>query len=70
MWPLLKKDGLGVQYVAILLLWCRLIGYNPFRVQSDSFVHLLSSVRKLFGCYVYLSEVIDEVPLPRWSIYQ
>lgn len=47
MWPLLKKDGLGVQYTAMILLWCRLIGYNPFRVQFDSFVHLLSTVREL-----------------------
>lgn len=45
MWPLLKKDGLGAQYVAMLLLWCRLIGYNPLRVQFDSYVHLLSTVR-------------------------
>ena len=45
MWPLLKKDGLGVQYIAMLLLWCRLIGYNPFRVQFNSFVNLLPTVR-------------------------
>ncbi|KAF9029779.1 ALG6, ALG8 glycosyltransferase [Hymenopellis radicata] len=25
MWPLLKRDGLGVQYIAILLLWNRLV---------------------------------------------
>ena len=48
MWPLLKKDGLGVQYIAMLMLWCRLIGYNPLSVQLDSFVHMLSTVRELF----------------------
>ncbi|KAG0696080.1 glycosyltransferase family 57 protein [Suillus ampliporus] len=44
MWPLLKKDGLGVQYVAMLLLWNRLIGHNPFKLQYRSFVGLVSSV--------------------------
>ncbi|KAI0315804.1 glucosyltransferase [Amylostereum chailletii] len=31
MWPLLRRDGLAVQYIALTLLWNRLIGYNPFR---------------------------------------
>ena len=31
MWPLLKRDGLAVQYIALVFLWNRLIGYNPFR---------------------------------------
>ncbi|KAJ7505307.1 glucosyltransferase [Mycena galericulata] len=42
MWPLLKRDGLGVQYVALTLLWNRLIGYNPLRLPSKSFIQLLS----------------------------
>ncbi|KAG0691472.1 hypothetical protein DFH29DRAFT_125933 [Suillus ampliporus] len=44
MWPLLKKDGLGVQYVAILLRWNRLIWHNPFKLRCRSFVGLVSSV--------------------------
>lgn len=44
MWPLLKRDGLGVQYIATLLLWNRLIGYNPFRLPQRSFIQLLSIV--------------------------
>lgn len=44
MWPLLKKDGLGLQYVALLVLWNRLIGYNPLRLPSGTFVQLLSLV--------------------------
>ncbi|EJD50390.1 glucosyltransferase [Auricularia subglabra TFB-10046 SS5] len=32
MWPLLKKDGLGTQYVALTVLWNYLLGYNPLRV--------------------------------------
>jgi hypothetical protein len=45
MWPLLKRDGLGVQYIALLLLWNRLIGYNPFR-RPQSFIQYLSVVRR------------------------
>jgi alpha-1,3-glucosyltransferase len=44
MWPLLKRDGLGVQYIATLLLWNRLIGYNPGRLRPRSFIQLLSIV--------------------------
>lgn len=68
MWPLLKKDGLGVQYIAMLLLWCRLIGYNPFRVQFNSFVHLLSTVRDSSDHHVSLSELIDEALLQAVNI--
>ncbi|KAF8123074.1 glucosyltransferase [Mycena galopus ATCC 62051] len=42
MWPLLKRDGLGVQYIALTILWNRLLGYNPLRLPSRSFVQLLS----------------------------
>jgi alpha-1,3-glucosyltransferase len=45
MWPLLKRDGQGVQYIAMLLLWNRLVGYNPLRVRSRGFVDFLSIVR-------------------------
>lgn len=31
MWPLLKKDGLSVQYIALVLLWNYGIGHNPLR---------------------------------------
>ncbi|KJA21176.1 glycosyltransferase family 57 protein [Hypholoma sublateritium FD-334 SS-4] len=42
MWPLLKRDGLGLQYIATLLLWNRVIGYSPFKLPVKSFVQLLS----------------------------
>ncbi|KAI0081538.1 hypothetical protein K474DRAFT_1656321 [Panus rudis PR-1116 ss-1] len=35
MWPLLKRDGLAIPYIAITLLWNRLMGYNPFRVGNN-----------------------------------
>lgn len=44
MWPLLKRDGLAVQYVAMTLLWNKLIGYNPFRLQHKSLVEYISAV--------------------------
>lgn len=31
MWPLLKRDGLAVQYLALLLQWNYSIGHQPFR---------------------------------------
>ncbi|GAA5901528.1 dolichyl-P-Glc:Man(9)GlcNAc(2)-PP-dolichol alpha-1,3-glucosyltransferase [Sporobolomyces salmoneus] len=42
MYPLLKKDGLTIQYFILTLFWNFLIGYNPFRLRSGSFVKLLS----------------------------
>jgi alpha-1,3-glucosyltransferase len=56
MWPLLKKDGQGIQYVATLLLWNRLLGYNPFRfkMSDHSFVTFLSLV-----CFVLTRKELD-----------
>ena len=31
MWPLLRKDGLGVQYIALTVLWNAALGYTPFK---------------------------------------
>lgn len=54
MWPLLKRDGLGVQYIAILLLWNRLIGYNPIKLPQKSFIQLISLVRTSYCLYLLL----------------
>ncbi|KAG6379392.1 glycosyltransferase family 57 protein [Boletus reticuloceps] len=62
MWPLLKKDGLGIQYVAMLLFWCRLIGYSPFRVQFNSFVHLFSTVVNMSMILLHLLEMVVTPP--------
>ncbi|EJC98153.1 glucosyltransferase [Fomitiporia mediterranea MF3/22] len=35
MWPLLKKDELGLQYIALTFLWNYLLGYNPFRKPTE-----------------------------------
>ncbi|KAI0729617.1 glycosyltransferase family 57 protein [Fomitopsis betulina] len=42
MWPLLKRDGLGVSYIAMTILWNRLVGYNPFRARPTSLLQYLS----------------------------
>ncbi|KIJ15057.1 glycosyltransferase family 57 protein [Paxillus involutus ATCC 200175] len=62
MWPLLKKDGLGVQYLAMLLLWCRLIGYNPFAMRLRSFVGLLSTAVHISMGLLHLLELVIVPP--------
>jgi len=49
MWPLLKRDGLGVQYIATLILWNWLLGFNPLKLHSKMFVQLISMVRLLLN---------------------
>lgn len=45
MWPLLKRDGLEVQYVALLILWNKFVGYNPLKSGKKSWLQVLSMVR-------------------------
>jgi len=42
MWPLLKRDGLGMEYMATLAIWNRLVGFSPFSPKLDSFVGIFS----------------------------
>ncbi|KAH7337033.1 ALG6, ALG8 glycosyltransferase family-domain-containing protein [Rhizoctonia solani] len=41
MWPLLKRDGQGLNYAVLTLLWNYMIGYDPLTL-SPSLVKLLS----------------------------
>lgn len=64
MWPLLKRDGLGIQYVALTVLWNAALGYTPFKrpktfIQSISLVSdfpassqtlLLNTLPRCIGC--------------------
>lgn len=43
MWPLLKRDGLAVQYLALTGVWNWAVGYNPLAMRA-SFVKYLSLV--------------------------
>lgn len=48
MWPLLKRDGLGVQYIALVVFWNYLVGYNPLAITSLP-LKTLSLVRFIGG---------------------
>ncbi|TBU44475.1 glucosyltransferase [Dichomitus squalens] len=62
MWPLLKRDGQGIQYVALLILWNKLIGYNPFRAARSSYLKLLS-LAVYAACFaVHLAELFISPP--------
>ena len=43
MWPLLQRDGLSLQTVVMLVLWNRLIGYNPLRLPFKQAVFAMVS---------------------------
>ncbi|KAF8645218.1 hypothetical protein AX16_008045 [Volvariella volvacea WC 439] len=62
MWPLLKRDGLGAQYIAALLLWNRLIGYNPFGHSRQSFIGLLSIGFYVAAVSIHVLEVLFNPP--------
>jgi len=43
MWPLLKREQLGIQYLVSIVSYNHLIGYNPLRLIGRSTRNLLSS---------------------------
>ncbi|KAI8994135.1 ALG6, ALG8 glycosyltransferase family-domain-containing protein [Trametes punicea] len=62
MWPLLKRDGLGVQYVALLVLWNRLMGYNPIKFSKQSILRLLSTAIVVACLALHLAELLLTPP--------
>ncbi|KAM6494335.1 glycosyltransferase family 57 protein [Amanita muscaria] len=62
MWPLLKKDGLGLQYTATLVLWNRLIGYNPFTWPPKSLTHIFSLAVYIAAISIHLLEMTVTPP--------
>ncbi len=49
MWPLLRKDGLGTQYIALTLLWNRMIGHSPFiSLRQATFLDVFTWVRQIY----------------------
>ncbi|KAG7088380.1 hypothetical protein E1B28_012381 [Marasmius oreades] len=62
MWPLLKRDGLGAQYVALLLLWNRVIGHNPLRFPIQNLVQFISINVYLAGITLHLLEMVVTPP--------
>ncbi|KAG5648420.1 hypothetical protein DXG03_004994 [Asterophora parasitica] len=70
MWPLLKKDGLGIQYIATLLLWNRLVGHNPFRVpQQKSLIQLLSFAVYSAALLLHILELLLSPPARYPDLY-
>ena len=66
MWPLLKKDGLATQYIALTLLCNRLIGHGPFIVKSDIFGHAYMGMVTLL--FIDASD-FSNLPTPRQVIH-
>ncbi|KAF5369312.1 hypothetical protein D9758_002725 [Tetrapyrgos nigripes] len=65
MWPLLKKDGLGTQYLALLVAWNRFIGYNPYKrpiYPIKSFVQLLSMCVHTAAILLHIFELFFNPP--------
>jgi hypothetical protein len=50
MWPLLKRDGLATQYIALTALWNWFSGTNPLRIR-DNLTKYLSIVCVSLGDY-------------------
>nr|VWO99863.1 Filamentous fungal-specific transmembrane protein [Ganoderma boninense] len=65
MWPLLKRDGQGVEYIALLVLWNKLIGYNPIKGCRRSYLKLLS-VAVYMACFVVHVAELLIAPPPRF----
>ncbi|KAH9846376.1 ALG6, ALG8 glycosyltransferase family-domain-containing protein [Lenzites betulinus] len=63
MWPLLRRDGLAVQYVALLVLWNRLVGYNPFKLGERSLLQLLSTVVYASCAVLHVAELLFSPPV-------
>ncbi|KAI0304350.1 ALG6, ALG8 glycosyltransferase family-domain-containing protein [Multifurca ochricompacta] len=63
MWPLLRKDGLAIQYIALTLLWNRLIGHAPFVAwRSASFLDMLTWIVYLGCTLLHLLEFVYRPP--------
>ncbi|EIW59448.1 glucosyltransferase [Trametes versicolor FP-101664 SS1] len=62
MWPLLKRDGLGVQYVALLIIWNKFVGYNPFKVGKKSWLQLLSITIYAVCAVLHVAEALFTPP--------
>ncbi|GJE98268.1 glycosyltransferase family 57 protein [Phanerochaete sordida] len=62
MWHLLKRDGLALQYLALLILWNRIIGHNPLRIRQKSLMDYLSIT--VYGICILLHVLETIVPPP------
>lgn len=68
MWPLLKRDGLAIEYIATLLLWNRLIGYNPFKTPK-SLVQVVALVCPIIYFWMTLLTCVCIACVPRGDCF-
>ncbi|KAI0250725.1 ALG6, ALG8 glycosyltransferase family-domain-containing protein [Lactifluus subvellereus] len=63
MWPLLRKDGLATQYIALTLLWNGLIGHGPFvALHRATFLDMLTWMVYLGCALLHLLELVYSPP--------
>ncbi|KAJ8503329.1 hypothetical protein ONZ45_g10961 [Pleurotus djamor] len=62
MWPLLKRDGLGLQYLTVMILWNRLIGYDPRRLPAGALIKFLSLSVYAAATSLHLAECVVSPP--------
>ncbi|SCV68168.1 BQ2448_289 [Microbotryum intermedium] len=61
MWPLLKRDGVGLAYLVLTFGWNYLIGYNPWTLRR-SFVKYLSLVSYAAIALLHTVELVASPP--------
>jgi len=70
MWPLLRKDGLAAQYIALTLLWNRLIGHDPYvPLQQATFFDAITWVVYLGCALLHLLEFAYRPPARYPDLY-
>ena len=70
MWPLLKRDGLVLPYLAMLLLWNRLVGYNPLRYQANLFVRCIPLVRPVSSLFYRVERLLTHITGNLYCVYR
>ncbi|CAE6449852.1 unnamed protein product [Rhizoctonia solani] len=68
MWPLLKRDGQGLNYAVLTLLWNYVIGYDPFAL-PPTLVKILSLVAYVALALIHTLEAFIPAPARYPDIY-
>ncbi|CAE6445127.1 unnamed protein product [Rhizoctonia solani] len=68
MWPLLKRDGQGLNYAVLTLLWNYVIGYDPLAL-SPSLVKILSLAAYATLALIHILEAFIPAPARYPDIY-
>ncbi|KAF8318949.1 ALG6, ALG8 glycosyltransferase [Clavulina sp. PMI_390] len=61
LWPLLKKDAQGLQYVALVLGWNYIVGYHPLKIPT-SFVKAVTMIAYLAFTVLHSAEALLNAP--------